>query len=452
MNSDADSGSVKPPRREPDPLPLRALAARLLADLLTGKGSLADALPIADRALPDRRDRAQLRQILYATLRHLYSRKAALGLLMARPLPASARQIEALLLLGLTQLDLGIDAGYAVVAASVDAARALGYPRLASLVNAVLRRAEREGRALYQRLPDEPSLRFEHPAWLIERLRQDWPDHWTDLLDANNQAPPLWLRVNRRRTDRDQVLAAFATAGIAASAHPWLPDALRVEAAGVVTELPGWEAGLISVQDAAAQFAVEALDLRPGLRVLDACAAPGGKLAQAAEREPALAELLGLDRDGRRVEQTRVALHRLGLAPRLKQADAADPTSWWQGEAFDRILIDAPCSGTGVIRRHPEIRLLRRASDLAGLIAEQARLLGNLWPLLAPGGKLVYATCSVLRDENQNPLAAFLARHPEAVALPLPEQFGVAAGVGRQNLVGQDDADGFFYALLGHRA
>lgn len=439
-------------RPDPAHLPLRALAARLLADLLAGKGSLAESLPIADRALTDRRDRAQLRQILYATVRHLFSRRAALHLLLERPLPTSARAIEALLLLGLTQLDLGIDADYAVVTASVEAARALGFDRYAGLVNAVLRRAGREGRALYQRLPDEASLRFEHPSWLIERLRQDWPEDWAALLEANNQEPPLWLRVNRRRASRDQVLAAFAAAGIAASAHPWLPDALRVEDGGVVTELPGWEDGFISVQDAAAQFAVEALDLRPGLRVLDACAAPGGKLAHIAEREPGLGELLGLDRDGRRVEQTRVAMHRLGLGPRLKQANAADPASWWQGSAFDRILIDAPCSGSGVIRRHPEIRLLRRAADLSGLIAEQARLLDNLWPLLAPGGKLVYATCSVLRDENQNPLAAFLARHPEAMALPLPERFGVAAGIGRQNRSGEDDADGFYYALLGHRA
>lgn len=452
MTADGGSSGPKPERTAAALLPLRALAARLLADLLAGKGSLADALPVADRVLPDRRDRAQLREILYATLRHVFSRKAALELLLEHPLPASARAIEALLLLGLTQLDLAIDADYAVVNASVEAARALGQPRYAGLVNAVLRRASREGRALYQRLPDQPNVRFEHPAWLIERLTADWPDHATALLEANNRQPPLWLRVNRHQTCRDDVLAAFTAAGLTATAHPWLPDALRCDGAGAVTALPGWDAGWISVQDASAQFAVEALDLDPGLRVLDACAAPGGKLAHMAEREPALAELLGLDRDGRRVEQTRVGMQRLGLDARLKQADAADPASWWQGEAFDRILIDAPCSGTGVIRRHPEIRLLRRAADLSGLIKEQARLLENLWPLLAPGGKLVYATCSMLRDENQNQLATFLDHHPEALALPLSQRFGVAAGIGRQNRSGQDDADGFFYALLGHRA
>ena len=436
---------------KPRALPLRALAASLLAQLLAGRGSLANALPAADQALSDRRDRAQLRHILYATLRRIYSRRAALACLLERPLPAAARPVEALLLLGLTQLDLGIDADYAVVSASVEAARALGFDRYAGLVNAVLRRAAREGRAPYQRLPEDLSLRYEHPPWLIKRLRADWPEDWTALLEANNEEPPLWLRVNRRRANREQVLLRLATAGLSAHAHPWLPDAFRLDQAGVVTELPGWAEGAFSVQDAAAQFAVEALDLSPGMRVLDACSAPGGKLAHMAEREPALGELLGLDRDGQRLEQTRSALDRLGLSPRLLKADAATPASWWQGQAYDRILIDAPCSGSGVIRRHPEIRLLRRAQDLAGLIAEQARLLDGLWPLLAPGGKLVYATCSVLRDENQNQLAAFLLRHPEAMALPLPQRFGLQAGLGRQNPTGMDAADGFFYALLARR-
>lgn len=430
-------------------LPLRAIAARALARVLAGQGSLQDVLPAADQALTDRRDRAQLRVILYASLRSIYRRQAALALLMEKPLQARAAPVEALLLIGLTELEEGIDAAYAVVDASVDAARALGWGALSGLVNAVLRNALRQGAALYQRLPDSESLRCNHPDWLIERLHTDWPSEAAAILLANNCAAPLWLRVNRRRCGRDQLRARLSAAGIEATAHPQLANAVQVPVAGAVTDLPGWNEGWISVQDASAQLAVELLELQPGLRVLDACAAPGGKLAHIAEREPELARLLGVDFDGKRLERTRQGMRRLGLQPTLKQGDATQPETWCQGERFDRILIDAPCSGTGVIRRHPDIRLLRRASDIATLCQQQARLLDHLWPLLAAGARLVYATCSVLKDENENQIAAFVARTADArVAAVLPSWFGSDRRWGRQNFPGQGDADGFFYAVL----
>jgi 16S rRNA (cytosine967-C5)-methyltransferase len=249
---------------------------------------------------------------------------------------------------------------------------------------------------------------------------------------------------------RDEYLVLLAAAGIGAQAHAQLPDAIVLDSACDVHSLPGFDAGLVSVQDGAAQLAAELLDLQPGLRVLDACAAPGGKSAHLLEREPGL-KLLALDESPTRAARIDETLARLGLRARVRAADATHPSTWWDGTPFDRILIDAPCSGTGVIRRHPDIRLLRRDSDLAGMTALQDRLLAALWPLLAPGGRLVYATCSVLADENARRIADFLARTPDARALDVvPAWFGAASGAGRQHLPGDEGLDGFFYAVLAH--
>lgn len=436
-------------RGKPTALPVRAVAAQLLAGVRAGRSSLSDGIPEADSRLADPRDRALLRLLIYETLRTIYRREAALQSLLERPLPATARDVEALLLLGLTQLSQEIDTDYAVVDASVDAARALGKGQFAGLVNAILRRAQRSGAALYADAELLPECRFDHPQWLIDRLQQDWPESYPEILAAGNVRGPTWLRCNRLRRTPESLCQAMLDAGVTARRHTALPDAIEISNAGDVTVLPGWEQGDFSVQDLAAQLAVELLELGPGLRVLDACTAPGGKLAHIAEREPALGYLLGLDCDGRRLERTRDALKRLGLRPTLKHADAADTPAWWTGMAFDRILIDAPCSGTGVIRRHPDIRLLRRTSDIAALVRQQAHLLDALWPLLRTGGRLVYATCSVLKDENQHQISSFLLRHPDACARPIPAPwFGQEAGAGRQNLPGHADADGFYYAVL----
>lgn len=430
-------------------LPLRAVAARLLSRLQHGEGSLSDGLPEADAVIADSRDRALLRLMLYETLRSFYRRKSALASLLQRPLAASAREVEALLLLGLTQLDLGIDVDYAVVDSTVEATRALGQPQLAGLVNAILRRALREATALRSAALQSEACRFDHPQWLIDRLRIDWGAKADLILDANNAQPPLWIRVNTARYSRDALQLALRDASLECIQHPHLADALSVTGHGDVLRFPGWQEGWFSVQDAAAQAAVEMLDLKPGLRVLDACAAPGGKLAHIAEREPGLRQLLGLDNDAKRIVQTRESLARLGLAPELMVADASNVSMWWQGELFDRILLDAPCSGTGVIRRHPDIRLLRRDSDVAELVDKQRALLAALWPLLTPGGRLVYSTCSVLKDENEHQIAAFLSNHPDAFLRPNgPEWFGEPGQFGWQNLPGQGDADGFYYAVL----
>ena len=432
-------------------LPIRAVAAQILAQLRRGGASMTELLAQADGNVDDARDRAQLRAILYASLRGIFRYEALLAKLLARPLPRKHDAIEALMINGLAQLELGIDAPYAVVDASVTAARALGETNLAGLVNAILRRFQREREALVAALPQTPELAHNHPAWMLARFARDWPDAAAGICSANNAQAPTWLRINRRLRQRRDLVALLDTHGIRSHLHPQLPDAVRLDQAIDVTQLPGFAEGEFSVQDGAAQVAVELLALAPGLRVLDACCAPGGKLAHVAERQSALATLVGVDIDAKRIARTRTGLDRLRLSAELHASDlihfAANTT-----QRFDRILLDAPCSGTGVIRRHPDIRLLRRESDIDVLVATQAELLKALWPLLAPGGRLVYATCSVLRDENDDQVAAFLAQTADAVALPVvPPWFGRAQLHGRQNLAGDGGFDGFYYAVLARR-
>lgn len=430
---------------------LRARAARLLSAVLGEGRSLKAVLGLALPAVPDVRDRALLEAMLFGALRHRRRYEFALSQWLAKPLASRDHAVHCLLLVGLAQLDaLGLPA-HAAVGATAEATRELGRAPLVGLVNALLRRASREP------LPasDDPAIAGSHPDWLVAALRADWPPQLDAILDANNQAAPLWLRANPRRTTPEALLSALRESGLAAEAPAGIIGALRLDDPVPVERLPGWREGALSVQDGAAQLAVLALDPQPGERVLDACAAPGGKTAQIAERLGDTGELLALDVEARRLQQVGQLLDRLGLAsPRLQLqvADAAEAAVWWDGRGFDAILLDAPCSATGIIRRQPDIKWHRRASDIPVLAAQQARLLDALWPLLRPGGRLLYATCSILRDENERQAGAFLARTPDAEPLPLDARYGRASGAGRQRLPGEDGMDGFFYALLRKRA
>jgi len=335
---------------------------------------------------------------------------------------------------------------YAVVASAVDAVRELGHPRHGGLVNAVLRRFARERTTIEATLDRDAVTRTAHPRWLIDAIGRDWPADVDAILDANNREASLTLRVNRRRTTRDALLAKLHEADVAAEADAALDDAIVLERSTDVTQLPGYADGLFSVQDGAAQRVADLLDLADGQRVLDACAAPGGKSAHVLER--ADVSLVAVDRDAARLPRIVENLARLGLAADVRAGDATDPKTWWDGKPFDRILVDAPCSSTGIIRRQPDVRLHRRAADIAPLAATQERILRALWPLLAPGGRLVYATCSVFNAENEAVIAAFRAQETEARVVPVPETYGRAAGDGRQNLPGSGGMDGFFYAVL----
>jgi 16S rRNA (cytosine967-C5)-methyltransferase len=425
---------------------LRVEAARALGRIVFDGVSLRAALAESAPRFADPRDRALLSASLFAATRWWLRLDGALALLLEKPLPPKLRDVRALIVVALAQITVLGQPEYAAVASAVDAVRVLGHPRHGGLVNALLRRFARERATIEATLDRDAVTRTAHPRWLIDALRRDWSDDLDAILDANNREAPLTLRVNRRRTTREALLEKLLDGGIAADAHATLADAIVLERSTDVTQLPGYAEGLFSVQDGAAQRVADLLDLADGQRVLDACAAPGGKAAHALER--ADVALVAIDRDAARLPRIVENLTRLGLAADVREGDAADPKSWWDGAPFDRILVDAPCSSTGILRRQPDVRLHRRAADIAPLAATQQRILAALWPLLAPGGRLVYATCSVLRAENESVLAAFRAENAGVRSVAVPETYGRAAGDGRQNLPGSGGMDGFFYAVL----
>lgn len=417
----------------------RAAAARVLDDVLHRGRSLKAALGAALPLLDDLRDRALVEAVVLAALRQRVRYNAALDAWMARPLGQRDGLLRALLLAGFAQLELGLPA-HAALAATVDAARALGRAHQAGMVNALLRRATREP------LP-EGAADAAWPEWLARQVRADWPRQAEAIFAASMAVPPMWLRANRRAQSRDAYLALLQEAGIDAAIDDALPDALRLHAPLPVQQLPGFDAGAVSVQDGAAQAVADALAPASGSRVLDACAAPGGKAAHLAERDPSL-RVLALDADARRARRMQDTFARLRLDIDARTGDATRPQGWWDGAPFDAILIDAPCSATGIVRRQPDVLLHRRESDIAALRNTQANLLDALWPLLAPGGALLYATCSILRAENAAQVDAFLARMPDAALEPLDARFGHDTGSGRQRLPGEGGMDGFFCARL----
>lgn len=417
----------------------RVIAARVLDAVLQRGRSLKATLTAHLPSVEDPRDRALIEAIVMTALRQRVRFNAAIDAWLSKPLGARDAELRALLLVGFAQLELGLPA-HAAVDATVESARALKRPHQAGLVNALLRRALREP------LPPTPAA-AEWPRWLAEQVRSDWPQHADAIFTASAQPAPMWLRVNRRVQSRDAYLAMLRDAGIEAQLDAALSDGLRLDAALPVHTLPGFEAGAVSVQDAAAQAVADALSPSPTARVLDACAAPGGKAAHLAERDASL-QITALDVDARRVRRMQDAFTRLHLAIDARCADAAQPAAWWDGTPFDAILIDAPCSATGIVRRQPDVLLHRRDTDIATLAATQAHLLDALWPLLAVGGALVYATCSLLRSENAAQVEALLARTPDARLDPLDARFGRDTGFGHQRLPGDDGRDGFFCARL----
>ncbi|GIX31660.1 MAG: ribosomal RNA small subunit methyltransferase B [Porticoccaceae bacterium] len=419
----------------------RAAAARLVAAVRTGRGSLAT-LPF-----PATGEASLLRELCYGTLRHHEALAALLARLLHRPRKRLDPEVEALLLVGLYQLrELALPA-HAAVHRTVDATAALGKPWARGLVNALLRRYQRERAALEEAIAALPAARTLHPDWLRERIAAAWGERAEAIFAANNARPPMTLRVNRRRTSREAYLERLAAADIAARPAPLAPEGIYLAEPREVAALPGFAEGWASVQDEGAQLAAHLLAPAGGERILDACAAPGGKSCHLLEIA-APRELVALDLDGERLRRLAENLARLGLSATLLAADAADLASWWDGTPFDRVLLDVPCTGTGVIRRHPDIRLLRRPEDVPPLAAAQARLLENLWRVLRPGGTLLYATCSVLPEENDAVVAAFAARHADCRVVPIAAPWGLPTAQGRQLLPAADGSDGFYYALL----
>jgi 16S rRNA (cytosine967-C5)-methyltransferase len=424
------------------PLDPRAAAARAVAGVLEGRSLSASLPPQLEQVAP--RDRGLAQELAYGTLRHAPRLQGLLQQLLSRPLKERDRDVQALLLIGLYQLEHTRVPAHAAVNATVAATRTVGKPWARGLTNAVLRRFQREREQLLAGLTAAAAA--SHPRWLYQALQQQWPAQVADIIAANNGAPPMTLRVNLQKVSRERYLELLAEHDMAATAGGLSPAALRLEQPCDVRRLPGFDQGLASVQDEAAQLAAPLLAPEPGDRVLDACAAPGGKACHILERQPELAGMVAADASADRLLKVRENLARLGLEATLQVMDATAPPPGLG--TFDRILADVPCSASGVLRRHPDAKLLRRRDDIAGFAATQVRLLEGLWPLLRPGGRLLYVTCSVLAEENSAVIDTFLRHAPDATAAPLAVTWGEAVDRGRQLLPETDGGDGLFYALL----
>ena len=426
----------------------RATAARVVERVVAGRRSLDAALADGLTGLADARDRALVQELAYGTLRWYFQLDAVLGALLNKPLKARDSDLRCLLLSGLYQLRHMSVPAHAAISESVQAARDLDKAWATGLVNAVLRNCQRRQAALESVIAASDSALYAHPGWLVKRVRSDWPDDWQAILQAGNQRPPFVLRVNRRQYTRADYLALLRERGMEAQPLAHASHGIRLTSPLPVDALPGFSGGAVSVQDGAAQLAAELLDLAPGQRVLDACAAPGGKTAHILESEPALAGLTAVDIDTRRVQRIHDNLDRLGLSAQVLTGDAAEPRQWWDGRCYDRILLDAPCSASGVIRRHPDIKLLRRPKDITALASRQAALLEAMWPLLSAGGMLLYTTCSILAEENDHQVERFLSEHANAECLTADVPWGRPGIHGRQLLPGDDDMDGFYFACM----
>ncbi len=426
----------------------RPIAASVIRQVLSPGRSLSSALDEACEPLTDRRERSLARELAFGVCRWLPRLSVILSQLLERPLRRKDLDVQVVLLLGLYQLLYTRIPEHAAVAESVSLARMLGKPWSAGLVNAVLRRFQRERAQILDTVRGNEEAEFAHPAWIIDVVKKAWPEDWRKVLEAGNTRPPMTLRVNRRQTTRTDYLKRLAEAGFKADPAPHTTHGVVLDTPADVERLPGFEAGVVSVQDAAAQLTAPLLRLTPGLRVLDACAAPGGKTAHILESEPALAELVALDKAPARIPRLRATLSRLALQCSVINADAAHPAKWWDGQPFERILLDAPCTASGVIRRHPDIKIHRRPDDVDRQAATQRLLLEALWPLLARGGMVLYATCSILPRENQHRVAEFVEARADAELWPIDSDWGRPVEPGRQILPGEHGMDGFYYALL----
>lgn len=425
----------------------RLAAARALTAVLSGKASLGSSLPPQlDKV--EHHDRALAQDLAFGAARWQPRLQLLAEKLLEKPFKAADKDVEALLLIGLYQLLHSRIPEHAAIGETVGCAGALKKPWAKGLLNAVLRRAQREHEAIFAELDRDPVLHSAHPRWLQKALKAHWPQHWQAICAANNAHPPLILRVNRRHGSRDAYLNELREAGIEAEPCTFSRDGVRLLQPCDVTTLPGFKEGRVSVQDEAAQLAADLLELAPGQRVLDACAAPGGKTCHLLEVEPGLSEVVAVDLEAKRLARVRENLDRLHLEATLIAADGRDTGAWWDGRPFQGILLDAPCSATGVIRRHPDIKLTRKPEDIPALAQLQGELLDALWPTLAPGGILLYATCSVLPTENSETIAAFLARTPDAQEVAITGEFGLQPAHGRQLLPQLDGHDGFYYAKL----
>ncbi len=423
----------------------RVAAAKTLGKLLQRKGSLTRLLPLAASSV-DKRNRALVAELCYGVCRYYPRLQGLLSLLVTKPLKSKDADIQALLLLGLYQLDYTRIPDHATISETVAATPQLNKAWAKSLVNGVLRQYQRNREALAGQLQEAEA--YAHPAWMLKKLQQQWPQQWPSIIDANNTSAPMTLRVNLRQTQRESYLLQLQHAGIAADRCHYSDTGINLEKACDVSELPGFADGICSVQDEASQLVTPLLQPERFSRLLDCCCAPGGKTGHLLERAELGTSLDAVEIDRDRLLRVKQNLDRLKLSATLIAGDATQADHWWNGEPYDAILLDAPCSASGVIRRHPDIKLLRKASDIKSLNYLQGQLLEGIWPCLRPGGLLLYTTCSVFREENDDILGAFIDRTTDAKNQPIVAPWGVATEYGRQLLPLPGANDGFYYALL----
>ena len=394
------------------------------------------------------RDKALIKETLFGTLRWYIQLEYILNQLVEKPLKRKDRVLKNLIIIGLYQLIYMRIPDHAVVSETVETCVEINMGWAKGLVNAVLRRYLREAKKINLKIQNDEMIKFSHPKWLIKKIKRDWPDSWKNILVANNEHPPMFLRVNKLRNNRNNYIAKLKKVSIGGLEIEHSPHCVLLKEPVNIDKLPGFSEGCLSIQDLAAQLAVGLLDLKPGINVLDACAAPGGKTAHILESEPKIRSLMAIEKDKIRAKSLYNTLDRIGLDANIKVADIINIDEWWDGEKFDRILLDAPCSATGVIRRHPEIKLFRTKDEISKINKLQMKLLKTLWGTLKENGLLLYVTCSIFNQENCDLIKDFISNNSECNLKPITKKWGFDTGYGRQILTGQDNMDGFFYACL----
>ena len=432
----------------------RLIVVNILLQVIQDGRNLPDAIANYSEQIPEI-DRGFIQAISYGVIRFYPRLQFILDQLISKPLKNKDQDVVILILSGLYQLIEMRIPDHAAVSETVKVTKALKKPWAKNLVNAVLRQYQRDADSLEKKIAADEVAKFAHPAWWINLIKQSWPDHWQHILQANNQNPPMTLRLNTGHISREKYLDLLSQNEIVATLGKHSPDAIYLEKPVQVNQLPLFEEGWVSVQDEAAQLAAILLDPHKDNRILDACAAPGGKTIHILERQNEI-DLVALDIEKIRLQKIQENLDRCHLHAKLVAANAFKPETWWDKQPFDRILLDAPCSASGVIRRHPDIKLLRQENDLAKLILDQQQILAALWPLLKSGGMLLYATCSVLPQENTLQIERFLQENADAELQPIPDSIGNSwllpqrsgQTTGSQILPGEDGMDGFFYARI----
>ena len=422
----------------------RLIAAKVLTSVIRDGQSLTAALDNTLGVVESDKDRAFIQALCYGVCRNFHRLDYILSQMLDKPL--KDLDVKALALIGLYQLKFMRVKSHAAVSETVLAARKKPWAK--ALINALLRSYLRGQEGFEQKADNVKSALVSHPDWLIQQIEQDWPIQAQQIFQQNNEQPPMALRVNLANISQDQYLQKLRDQGIEAEAVSFCRSAILLNKPAAVDILPGFNEGWVSVQDTAAQLAAELLDVQIGHRVLDVCAAPGGKAAHILEHQPKVRELVAVDIDKLRLQRVNDNFQRLKLSAKLIVGDASKPEDWWDGQLFDRILLDVPCSALGVIRRHPDIKLLRRAEDINTLQVLQKRIMTAVWSLLAPGGIMLYATCSILKQENEQQIEAFLATNTNAIEVPINADWGLVRRYGRQILTGESAMDGFYYALI----